>query len=165
MGIGKNRVTGRVGFLNREQYIKFTAENPNINIDYKTYISVLKECSCTIRDQVLTNPLGFKLPYNLGYIAVDKFKQSADYKAIDWIASSRLGRQIPLTNLHSFGYSYHIRLFKNSNIVPLIAYKMNAHRIFKRMLAANIKSGNHNYIELDRTYYSRRFRIENITKK
>jgi hypothetical protein len=152
----QNKVRNRVGFINQRTYKEFSQKHPDIS--YNEYVEVLKASNKAIRDTILNNPLGFKLPYNIGYLAVDKFKGLRDYVAIDWIATRRLGKKIPLTNLHSFGYFFKIKLYPNPRIKPLQVYKMTAHRILKRMLAASIKGGKE-YLEIDRSYFSNRFKI------
>lgn len=158
MSSEKNKVRNRVGFINRKAYKLFLEKHPNNTTTYEQYILILKESTKAIRDFILENPLGFKLPYNLGYIAVDKFKGLKDYVGIDWPATRRLGRVIPLMNLHSFGYFFKIKLYPNPKIKPLLIYKMNAHRKINRMLAANIKQGKE-YLQIERSYFSNRFRI------
>jgi hypothetical protein len=161
LGSGKSKIQNREGFVNRKHYFLFIEKYPESNISYEEYISVLKESSACIQNFILNNELGFKLPLNLGYIAVDKFKPSRTYKAIDWPATLRLGRHIPLTNFHSFGHAFKIKLFKNPKSKPLEAYVMKAHRLLNRALGKKIKSGKENYINIDRSYFSKRFSIEN----
>lgn len=166
MGANQNLIRGRVGFINRIYYNKFVEKNPSTTITYEQYISVLKQSTILIRDFILGNELGFKLPFNLGYIAVDKYKCSKNYVAVDWVNTRKLGRIIPLTNFHSLGYGFKVKLFKNSRIKPFQGYAMNAHRVIKRMLAKNIKEGTHNYIAINKSVYSKRFAIDHyLTKK
>lgn len=161
MSSGKNKITNRKNFINRETYLEFSKKHPDIS--YTDYIAVLKESTKAIRDNILENPLGFKLPYNIGYIAVDKFKPLRHYRAIDWVNTRRLGKYVPLTNFHSYGYIFDIKFYPNYRISALRNYKMQAHRILNRMLAQSIKSGKQ-YLEIDRSYYSKRFRINEILK-
>jgi hypothetical protein len=153
-----NKVTGRHGFINIPAYKAFKAKYPEADVTYREYIDVLKASTCAIRDHILDNPLGFKLPYNFGYIAVDKFKPLNDYVLVDWKNSRRLKRRILFTNLHSFGYIFKIKLYPNPKIVPMRVHKFDAHRLVKRALAKRVKEGKE-YLEIDRSYYSRRFRI------
>lgn len=164
MGAAKNKVTGRLGFINHTGYKLFKKAHPSTDISYQDYIAILKESNECIKQHILTNELGFKLPQSLGYVAVDKFKPSKRHVAVDWINTRRLGKLVPLTNMHSFGYVYKIKLYKNERIRPLLAYKMDAHRMIKRELAQNIKQEKQNYITIDRSYYSKRFRIDHIFK-
>lgn len=161
MGIGKNKIQNRVGHINRESYKEFKNKFPEAPINYDQYIQILKESTVAIRDYILDNPLGFKLPYNLGYIAVDRFKPKDDYTAIDWVATKRLGRRIPLTNMHSFGYMYKVKFFPNPRINPIKNYMFKAHRILNRMVKPNVVKDFNKYIHIDRNYFSKRFHIDN----
>jgi hypothetical protein len=161
MGACKNKIQHRVNFINREAYNSYKKKYPNSKIDYNQFILVLKSSTALIRDNILDNPLGFKLPYNLGYIAVDKFKAKDTYIAVDWQSTRRLGRRVPLTNLHSFGYMYKIKFFPNPKINPIKNYVFKAHRVLKRLLASNIKRQLKNYICIERNYFSKRFNIDN----
>lgn len=163
MGTGLNKVRNRTGFVNRASYKDFIKKNPKSNIEYDKYIQILKESNKTIRECILTNELGFKLPLNLGYIAITKFKQRDNYVVTDWQNSVKYKKLIPLTNLHSFGWMFKIKFYKNHRIKPLEIYQMQAHRNIKRMLAQKIKSGQQNYLELDNSYFNKRFSIERIT--
>lgn len=155
-----NKVTGRHGFINRPAYKVFNKKHPEANITYRQYIAILKASTEAIRDHILENPLGFKLPYNLGYIAIDKFKPLSGYASVDWQNSKRLKRRVVFNNLHSFGFLYKIKLYANPKIKPLNIYRFTAHRIIKRMAAKNIKAGKE-YLQIERSYYSKRFKIGN----
>lgn len=165
MGSSLNKVRNRVGYINRVAYKEFIKQYPESGISYEEYILILKESTRSIRDFILNNELGFKLPFNLGYIAVDKYKPGKSTVPVDWVNSRRLKRLIPLTNFHSLGYMFKIKLYKNPKIKPLYAFDMQAHRIIKRMLAANIKQEKGNYISIDRSYFSRRFNIDKYLSK
>lgn len=160
---GLNKIRGRIGFINRISYKKFILKYPKSEITYEKYVNILKESNKTIRDHILVNELGFKLPLNLGYIAITKFKQRDNYKVTDWKNTKLLQKIIPIMNFHSFGYMFKIKLYKNNRIKPFEIYQMQAHRIIKRMLAQRIKSGKQNYLELDNSYFNKRFSIERIT--
>lgn len=158
MSAKPNKISGRRGFIGYKAYREFKKKHPNETVSYEEYIKILKTSTQCIRDHILDNPLGFKLPYNLGYIAVDKFKALNHYVSVDWVATKKLGKRVPLTNLHSFGHMFTIKLYPNPRKKPLLVYKMTAHRIINRLLAKRIKEGKE-YLEIDRTYFSKRFRI------
>jgi hypothetical protein len=165
MGSGLSKIKNRVNYSSKNFYKEFIKKYPNTSITCENYSNILEESTLCIRDFILNNELGFKLPYNLGYIAVTKFKQKKHYRVVDWKNSNLLEKEIPLTNLHSFGYMFKIKLFKNLRIKPLCLYKMNAHRIVKRMLAKNIKEDLCNYMILDSGYFNKRFSIERTLGK
>lgn len=172
MGTGLNRVRNRVGYNNIETYKQFldsklytdylTKYNKEISItDYKKIIS---ETASTIRDEVINNAIGFKLPNALGYLCVIKFEQKDSYRVIDWGKTHTTGKTIHNMNLHSFGNMFKIKLFKNSYYHQFKNYAFVAHRIFKRQLAKQIKSGKQNYLPLDYSYFGKSFKINNILK-
>lgn len=164
MGSEQNKVRNRLGFINHKTYNDFIEKYPKSDVTYEQYIRVTKESTSVIRDFILDNELGFKLPHNLGYIAVDKFKPSKDSLYIDWKNTRLLGKIIPFTNFHSLGYVFKIKLYKNSKIQPLKAYEMNTHRILKRMLAKKVKEGKQ-YIHIDRSYFNKRFSIDRFLNR
>ena len=163
MGAGKNKIQHRSNYLNREEYNKFIEENPTSEIQYKDFIEVLKESTKEIRNNIVDNPLGFKLPHNLGYIAITKYKPLTNSrKPIDWIATNKYKRVIPLTNFHSLGNMYKIVFYPNESVVPMRLYIMKPHRILKRLVAKNIKDSKSNYISIDKNYFNKRFNIDKI---
>lgn len=164
MGSGKSKISGRINYIKREEYNLFIEKYPSSEVTYDEFITVLKESTNVIKNQILDNPLGFKLPHNLGYIAVDKFKPNKKFVAVDWVNTRKLKKLVPLTNFHTFGHTYKIKLYKNSKVKPLFAYNMDAHRLLKRQLAKCIKENKRQYINIDRSYYSRRFNINNYLK-
>lgn len=166
MSTGLNKVRGRHGFINIESYKRgFKAKYPDTDVTYTQYIAVLKASNAKIRDIVLDNPLGFKLPYDLGYVTVDRYMPNGrSRKPIDWPATLKFGYRIPLLNLHSFGHIYMIKLFANTLVKPMLVYKFNAHRILKRMLAKRVKAGNSNYLKIERGYFTKRFSISKHLK-
>lgn len=164
MGSAKSKISGRINYISKKEYLLFIAKYPNSEITYEQFINILKQSTVRIKETVLENPLGFKLPFNIGYLTVKKFKTSKKYFAVDWVNTLKFGKRIPLTNFHSFGYGFKIEFFKNPKIKPLQVYKMNAHRILNRTLAKIIKTGETPYIELDKNYFSKRFNIENYLK-
>lgn len=164
MGSGKTKIVNRVSYIKRQEYNLFIKKYPTSGITYIDFINILKGSNMVIKDQILDNPLGFKAPYNLGYFAVDRFKTSKKFVAIDWVNTKKLGKVVPLTNFHSFGHAYKIKLYKNPKMVSLFVYKMDAHRLLKRQLAKYIKEEKRQYIHIDKSYYSKRFNINKYLK-
>lgn len=167
MGSGKNKIQHRANYLNRREYNRFVEENPNSGIEYKEFIQILKESTKSIRQTIIDNPLGFKLPYNLGYIAVNKYKplKKSSNQPINWVATNKYGRIIPFTNFHSLGYMYKITFYPNNSILPMRSYVMKAHRVLKRMVAKTILDNTNQYISIDSNYFDKRFNIDSIITK
>lgn len=164
MGSNKHKVSNRLGFNNRVGYKLFIKSHPKSDITYEQYKTIIKESNSTIVDFILTNELGFKLPYNLGYLAVDKYTPSQKRIRVDWANTRKYGKVIPYTNLHSLGYVYKVRLLKNRSLSIFKAFDINIHRSLNRKLAQYVKNGQ-NYLHLEESYYNKRFRIERFIKK
>ncbi len=79
-------------------------------ISYNEFTTIIKESNKKIFDAVVEDADGFKLPENLGYLCVIKYKTKK--KAINWADTKKYGKTIYYLNLHSFGYRYHIKWFK-----------------------------------------------------
>lgn len=165
MGIGLNKIKNREGFVNRESYNLFIEKNKDSKITYEQYILILKNSLRITKQYILENPLGFKMPNNLGYITVCKYKPKTNRTPIDWVASKKLGKHVPLTNLHTFGYMYSINLYANPTIHSIKNYQFVPHRKLKRELGAQLKSGFNQHIHVDKSYFSRRFNIDNLLNK
>lgn len=161
MGSGKNKIQNRVSYLNREGYEEFKLKHPETKITYHQFVNILKESTFAIRDHILDNPLGFKLPLNLGYIAIDRFKGKDNYVITDWVNTRRLGKFIPLTNMHSFGYMYKVKFFPNPKSHPIRNYMFKAHRLLNRAIKPQVVKDFNKYISIDRNYFSKRFHIDN----
>lgn len=162
MSSGKYKTKNRINYSIAKYYEEFKEQNPNTKITAKQYVEILKESNRLIAVAILENPQGFKLPNNIGYIAIDKYKVR-EKKPIDWTTTHKLKKLTFLTNLHSFGYIYRIRLYKNPSKTNLDLYVFKAQRLLKRSLAQKIFAGKE-YEHIDRTAFSRRFSIDKIFK-
>ena len=103
-------------FPNRKQvlspklYKEYIAANPDIKISFREFSDIIKNSNKKIASIVSDDAYGFKLPENLGYLCVIKYKTNS--KAINWADTNKYGKTIYYLNLHSFGYRYHIKWFK-----------------------------------------------------
>ena len=102
-------------FPNRDQVLcpvlwKEFKEKNNSDISYKDFTTIVKESNKKICNTVIEDENGFKLPENLGYLCVIKYKTKR--KAINWPDTKKYGKKIYFLNLHSFGYRYHINGLK-----------------------------------------------------
>jgi hypothetical protein len=139
----KLKINNRESTISKEIYSQYVEKYGDL-VDYKTFKKIIQTCNLEITNCVLDDISGFKLPFNLGYIVVTKFK--GRYTKPDYKNSKIYNKTIPLLNLHSFGFIFNIKWFKtnakgiysNSKLYP---YKFNFHREFKRALAKKIKSG------------------------
>lgn len=140
----KFKIGNRDSTLNKKFYELYLNEGGK-NISFKDFTDIIKTGNDLIIDTVLNDISGFKLPYNLGYIVVTKFK--GRYTKPDYKNTLIYKKTIPLLNLHSFGFVYKITWFKTTNTKGvhsnsrLFPYKFNFNRLFKRALAKKIKEG------------------------
>lgn len=111
------------------------------DISYKEFSIIIKDSNKKIYQAVIEDENGFKLPENLGYLVVIKYKTKR--KAINWIDTKKYGKTIYYLNLHSFGYRYHIKWFKTgiSRFAFNEVYKFAPLREMRREVSKIIKSG------------------------
>lgn len=121
-------------------------EKYNSNISYKDFTTIVKESNKKIAEFVAEDENGFKLPENLGYLCVIKYKTKK--KAINWADTKKYGKTIYYLNLHSFGYRYHIKWFKTgiSRFVFNEVYKFAPLRDTRDKVSKSIKAGK-DYVE------------------
>ena len=125
--------------LNKQLWKAFVEET-GIQIDYATFRSIIWTTLDIMRESISGEEAGIELYENLGHIVVTKYKSKK--QATDWVNSKKLGRKIPLLNLHSFGYVHHIKWFKmGTRFRHRYIYKFEPYRILKREVARQIKSG------------------------
>lgn len=109
-------------------------------VDYKTFCEIIQKTNLIIRNSIVEEEAGIKLPESLGHIIVVKYKSKK--VPTDWVNSVKHKKKIPLLNLHSFGYIYHIKWFKiAASCANLYVYKFIPYRRLKRSVAKAIKEG------------------------
>src|SRR5689334_9320632 len=98
--------------ISEEFFNQFLEEYPEYKelIDYQQFKNIIFDSNKSIADIIGNDSQGFKLPENMGFIAVTKYKSKK--KAIDWKNSKEFNKKIFHVNLHSFGFTHHIRWFK-----------------------------------------------------
>jgi hypothetical protein len=125
--------------LNRELYKKFIKETC-INIDYDTFVKVIRRTNEVIKDSIVEEEAGIKLPENLGHIVVTRYKSKRI--PIDWKKTRELKIKVAHVNLHSFGYIHHIKWFRMGIVCANnFIYKFEPYRFLKRAVAAKVKEG------------------------
>lgn len=159
----------RNNIITKKLHKKFLLET-GLDIDYQTYKNIILDSNQVIFDTIANDPAGFKLPENLGYIIVTKYK--TDKKSTDWQNSKKYKKTIYHTNLHSFGKRGHIKWsklaiarFKFNRI-----YKFKACRFLARKVSHNITENKVDYFtwkntdfysssKLDR-FYNKKFKTQ-----
>lgn len=125
--------------LNKELYKKFIEETC-INVDYDTFVSIIRTNNKLMHDSVIEEEAGIKLPENLGHVIVTKYKSNR--VPWDWRKTVDCKTKVPHVNLHSFGYIYHIKWFKiGVRFANNFIYKFQPYRTLKRGVAKSIKGG------------------------
>lgn len=129
--------------IDKEFFKGFLKVHPELQsiINYDTFKDIILESNQLMFDTVANDDQGIKLPENMGYVAVTKYKSKK--KARDWANSIKYGKVIYHLNLHSFGFIYHIKWFKAgiAKFAHNYIYKFEPNRFLKRAVAANVKSG------------------------
>lgn len=110
------------------------------SITYKDFTTIVKESNKKIFDSVVEDTDGFKLPENLGYLCVIKYKTKK--KAINWADTKKYGKTIYFLNLHSFGFRYHIKWFKTgiSRFAFNEIYKFAPLRVLRTEVSRQIRA-------------------------
>lgn len=123
-----------------EEFYKKVKDKYNLDIDYKTFKNIILTSNNAIKEIIANDEGGFKLPENLGYIVVTKYKSKK--RPIDWVATKKLKKVVYLPNLHSFGYIHHIKWFRiglTVNFGTADVYKFESCRDLSRSVAKNVK--------------------------
>lgn len=137
---GKGLKNGeRYNPLDKKLWKQF-CEKTGIEIDYFSFRDIIWTTNEMIQDAIADDNAGLELYEGLGHAVVSEYKPIK--LAPNWPQCSRLDRFIPQLNLHSLGYMYTIKWFKQGTRVSNInVYRLEPYRILKRRVAANIKAG------------------------
>lgn len=130
----------RNNLITKELHKKFEEEN-GFKIEFKLFSTIILESNKIIFNVVADDPAGFKLPENMGYLVVTRYKTKK--KPIDWINSVKYRRAVYFTNLHSFGYMHHLKWcqFAIARFKYHEIYKFEPCRFLTRKIAKNVKEG------------------------
>lgn len=138
----KLKVGERYNPLNKDLYRKFVEETGS-KITFDTFVKIIRTTNEKIRIAAADEEAGVELPEKMGLLLVTKYKSKK--RPIDWAATNKLGTgvKVPYLNLHSFGYTCHIKWVKIGmvNFKHNIIYKFEPYRLLKRHVAKNFKSG------------------------
>lgn len=115
-------------------------EKTKSDMSYNEFSLIIKESNKKIHEAVIEDADGFKLPENLGYLCVIKYKTKK--KAVNWADTKKYGKTIYYLNLHSFGFRYHIKWFKTgiSRFAFNEVYKFAPLRILRTEVSKSIRS-------------------------
>lgn len=113
----------------------------SIDVDDDTIKKIIINSNLKIHEIVADEEGGFKIPENMGYMVVTKYKSKKI--PIDWVNTKKLQKRVYLTNLHSFGYIHNIKWYRlglTVNFASFDVYKFEPCREIKRRLAKNVKA-------------------------
>lgn len=130
----------RLAIVNPKFYRQFIKET-KIDIDYKKFSEIIQLCNEVSALKVLENTSGYKIPENMGYLAVNRYKSKK--RSIDYKKTKEFGTIIYHTNFHSYGYKSRVQWF-SSQIVHCKfhqIYKFIPERKMSRELGKRMKSG------------------------
>jgi len=116
------------------------------------WTQLMKRMVELIVEEVLTNPLGFMLPKQLGMLVVVKSKLPSTKVYRDLIHFSKTGETKKQLNLHTFGHFFRIKWvhLQSTNLPFKTVWTFKACRAVNRALAKHIFSGQ-TYFTLDNT--------------
>lgn len=138
---GKTLLHGkREPFFGKAFIKRLREEHPELEFTDAQLKDICDSANLKIAESVYKDPTGFRLPFNLGILAITKYKSKKTI--IDRASSAKYKKAIPYLNLHSFGYMFVIRHFKyteSRNQTRTHVYKFTPERKFKRNLAKIIK--------------------------
>ena len=136
----KLKYAGKHNFINIKLWKKYKKEtqNPATYAEFRKIIAASLE---ETKNWVLKEPIGFRLPFRLGNIAINKFKTYGEFVSYKKTRSIE-GKPIKNFNLHTGGYVFRIQWFYNTRSARerTSFWWFVAERKFKRSLAKVLKS-------------------------
>jgi hypothetical protein len=142
-GRGPNKVHNPYNLKDMyESYKESVEENTPYDISYKEFMTITEDYLKEISDGLLSGKGSFRIPKNLGYITITKFKVDlSKLNRIDWKATVETGKKIYHLNEHSDGFNYKVvwtRIQQNARNVKMYVFAPT--RRIKRTLASLIKN-------------------------
>lgn len=137
----KSKYHGRYRFISLQLWKKYK-KTTGSDISYKEFRLIILSSMKEVANWVLKEPIGYRFPYRLGSIAVNRFRTYGDFKTY-LNTKDKNGKPIRNFNLHTGGDCFRIQLFHNtrSNKERASYWFFTADRTFKRTLAKVLKSG------------------------
>jgi len=151
---------------NTELFKRFKQKHSNVKISYKDFYRITSEANLKIQDCIINDPSGFKIPLNIGYLAIQKFKPT--HRLINHIQRRITGRTIFNLNLHTFEWMYTLKWFKTTEsrlTSNLHCYQFKASRAIKARLGKLLKTeGGAKYVTYETKHFYSRKLLEKINK-
>ena len=128
--------------------------NGEMQVDYSTYMKIMKEFNMKLKNSVIYDAEDIKLPCNLGRLRIKKFKMKlhkANKLKPDWKKTNALWNRNPeakakktivyFLNEHRSGYAYRVYWDKNvSRVKNHRSYEFKPARQFARDLSNVLKN-------------------------
>lgn len=153
------RVGERHPVFSKDFVTKLKNDLPHLNYSQKELKEIFDLANLKIKEEILKDPSGFRLPCNMGILAVSKYKHKTT--VCDYRNSRDFKKKIPYLNLHSFGNMFAIKYYRVSDnkIGDMIKFfKFHPTRDFKRNLAKVVKeTGGEEYMNhTSQSFFSKR---------
>lgn len=100
----------RHNFLNLRFYNQFIKDTGS-NLTYKQFVDIIDSSCRKMKNKIIDNTEGFKMPEVLGYMATSRYKPKPGTRRVDFGKSQQLGFTVYHTNFHSFGYNARIQWY------------------------------------------------------
>ena len=145
---GNRETISNLSFYNdyKKKYLDST-------ISYDLYKDIINSCFEEISNIILTDLIGFKLPRELGFLVIDKYKTNK--KKINFGIFKKTGKIVLYINLHSDGYSYRVKWIKRSSykFITFVLYRFLSRaitlKVFEGYSYRSVKSSDYiNYKKL-----------------
>jgi len=135
-----------VEYKQLDLYDYYQALHPDTDINYKQYTEVLQSFNTAIMDDILKGK-DFNMPFYLGKLSIRKkeniITEDKKFLKVDFQATKRAGKTMYHLNEHS-GNKYARFMWNKGELINKTFYTFKATRIYRRAIAAVMKSGKHN---------------------
>lgn len=132
----------RYNTLNRTLWKRFV-DTTGTQISYALFSQIINDSLDFMRERLVHNISGFKMPEYMGYAAVTQYRPSKPKRLIDWAKTREHNVKVYHTNFHSLGYMPRINWLtaELSACKFLNVYKFIPDRKFVRGVSAQMLDG------------------------
>jgi hypothetical protein len=109
----KRKFQNRKNFLKKDLWERYVEKNDD-DVTWDEFKTIVMDVLEYVAKSIVTDNLGFRLPYNMGYIAVTRYKTPKNM--IDMVHLCKTGIKRPLLNLHSFEDQCRILWFSSKTV-------------------------------------------------
>lgn len=146
LALGTGLKCGNRETIKNKSFFNLFKKTNDIEIDYKSFNSFVEDIGETIFNLIINELVGFKLNNDLGYLAISKYRNTR--KTVNFGVYQKTGKIVLYVNLHSDGYSFHVKWIKRNRFSFLKYYRFQACRELQRTITKKINEGkNYNSIK------------------